>query len=75
MPAAGAADPDLATRLKLLVEAYPESLSGVEGNALQVTRLFASFDETFSAPGSAAGAWPESRDSRKCHAPQPMTTL
>ena len=34
MPAASAADPDLATRLRLLVEAYPESLSGVEGNAL-----------------------------------------
>lgn len=33
-PVAGAAEPDLAVRLKLLVEAYPESLSGVEGNAL-----------------------------------------
>lgn len=34
MPAARAAEPDLAARLKLLVEAYPESLSGVEGNRL-----------------------------------------
>lgn len=34
MPAASAAEPDLAARLKLLVEAYPESLSGVEGNRL-----------------------------------------
>ncbi|MCD1263508.1 hypothetical protein B5M44_14485 [Shinella sumterensis] len=33
-PAAGAAEPDIAARLKLLVEAYPESLSGVEGNTL-----------------------------------------
>ncbi|WP_411035748.1 M15 family metallopeptidase [Shinella sp. BYT-45] len=32
--AAGAAEPDLATRLKLLVEAYPESLSGVEDDRL-----------------------------------------
>jgi hypothetical protein len=37
MPAAGAADdPGLATRLRLLVEAYPESLSGVEGNRLNL---------------------------------------
>ena len=34
VPAARAAEPDLATRLRLLVEAYPESLSGVEGNML-----------------------------------------
>lgn len=34
MPAASAAEPDFAARLKLLVEAYPESLSGVEGNRL-----------------------------------------
>lgn len=34
MPAARAAEPDLAARLKLLVDAYPESLSGVEGNRL-----------------------------------------
>lgn len=33
-PVAGAAEPDLAARLKLLVEAYPDSLSGVEGNTL-----------------------------------------
>ncbi|WLS02489.1 M15 family metallopeptidase [Shinella oryzae] len=33
-PAAGAAEPDLAARLKLLVEAYPESLSSVKGNTL-----------------------------------------
>lgn len=32
--AAGAAEPDLATRLKLLVAAYPESLAGIEGNSL-----------------------------------------
>lgn len=31
---AGAAEPDLASRLKLLVEAYPESLAGVKGNTL-----------------------------------------
>lgn len=31
---AGAAEPDLAARLKLLVAAYPESLAGVEGNTL-----------------------------------------
>ncbi|WP_421593620.1 M15 family metallopeptidase [Shinella sp. M27] len=34
MPAVRAAEPDLAARLKLLLEAYPESLSGVEGNRL-----------------------------------------
>ncbi|MCR6499671.1 M15 family metallopeptidase [Shinella sp. CPCC 101442] len=34
IPAARAAEPDLAARLKLLVEAYPESLSGIEGNRL-----------------------------------------
>jgi len=33
-PMAGAAEPDLAARLKLLAEAYPDSLSGVEGNTL-----------------------------------------
>ena len=33
-PVARAAELDLATRLDLLVAAYPESLSGVEGNAL-----------------------------------------
>ena len=34
LSAAGAAEPDLAARLDLLVGAYPESLSGVEGNRL-----------------------------------------
>jgi len=34
LPAAGAAEPDLAARLELLVAAYPESLSGVADNAL-----------------------------------------
>jgi hypothetical protein len=33
-PVAGAAEPDISARLKLLVEAYPESLSRVEGNTL-----------------------------------------
>jgi len=33
-PAAGAAEPALAVRLRLLVEAYPESLAGVEGGRL-----------------------------------------
>ncbi|UNK39534.1 M15 family metallopeptidase [Shinella sp. H4-D48] len=33
-PVAGAAEPDLAARLELLVEAYPDSLSGVEGTTL-----------------------------------------
>ncbi|MGQ3290872.1 MAG: M15 family metallopeptidase [Shinella sp.] len=32
--AAGAAEPDPASRLKQLVEAYPESLAGIEGNRL-----------------------------------------
>ena len=34
LPQARAGEPDGATRLKLLVEAYPESLAGVEGNRL-----------------------------------------
>ena len=34
LPSARAAEPDLAARLRLLVEAYPESLSGVADNAL-----------------------------------------